>query len=85
MANRKSDNNTVNVMAEQLSDKIKTVTAVDATTEAMVGNMNFGDILIVKNSQCTPDHFGSVASATNTITAIGRFYNTPMYFCQEIK
>lgn len=85
LASKKSDNKIINSFTDKMSDNIKTATVVDATTEAMVGNMNFGDVLIIKNSECTPDHFGSVASSKGTVTALSRFYNTPMYFCQEVK
>lgn len=85
LANKKSDNKIINSFTSKMSNNIRTATVVDVTTEAMVSNMNFGDVLIIKNSECTPDHFGSIASDRGTTTALSRFYNTPMYFCQEIK
>lgn len=85
LQNNQSANATINSYAAKMSKNIKTATVVDQTDEAMVGRMDFGDVLVETDSKCADDHFSAVKVDDNGLTATTRFYNTPLYYCQDIK
>lgn len=85
LQNRQSTNATINAATTNMSTNIKTATVVNQTDEAMVGNMDFGDVLVETNSKCANDHFSAIKTDDNNLTVTTRFYNTPLYYCQDVK
>lgn len=79
-------NKAIDSYTQKLSTNVKKVTVLDKVTAEVAGSMDFGDMIVLKNSKCNADHYGTAnMDGVDTMTVTTRFYNTPVYYCQDVK